>query len=99
MFESVRFVALDINGTLIDGMYHPWSEVLEKRLGLRRRGDAVRLRLNEVQTGKISFEEAVSSMYVVEDFEGLRAVAFERYMADLRLRNGCIELLEALRRR
>jgi FMN phosphatase YigB (HAD superfamily) len=99
VFEDVRCVAFDINGTLIDGSYRSWEWVLEEGLGLRKRENAPSLRWYEVQTGRLSFEEAVSLAYVVEHPETLRDVAFRVYMADLKLREGCIELLEALRRR
>ncbi|MCJ7634908.1 hypothetical protein MUP77_21280, partial [Candidatus Bathyarchaeota archaeon] len=99
MFEKVRYVAFDINGTLIGGLYRRWEWVFEKGLGLRKRENASSLKWHEVQTGRLSFEETVSFTYVVEHPETIRDETFRVYMADLNLREGCIELLEALRQR
>ena len=99
MFKNIRFVALDINGTLIDGEYHSWGWVFEKGLGLKKRRKAVPLRWYEVQTGKLSFEDAVSQTYELEDSGSVFEEANRIYMADLRLREGCTDLLEALRQR
>jgi len=96
LFEAVCCVAFDINGTLIDGRYRGWDEVFREVLGLRRRENAPPLRWNEVQTGRLSFEETVALTYVVEHPETLRDEAFKVYMAGLKLRKGCTELLEAL---
>lgn len=99
VFEDVRCVAFDINGTLIDGRYRHWEWVFEEGLGLKRREKASPLKWYEAQTGQLSFEEAVSLTYIVEHPETLRERAFKVYMADLTLREGCIELLKALRRK
>jgi len=99
MFENIRFVALDINGTLIDGEYHSWGWVFENGLGLRKRKKAVPLKWYEVQTGRLSFEDAVSQTYEFEDSRSVFEEANEVYMADLRLRDGCTDLLEALRQK
>jgi FMN phosphatase YigB (HAD superfamily) len=99
MFKNIRFVALDINGTLIDGEYHSWGWVFEKGLGLKKRKKAIPLKWYEVQTGKLSFEDAVSQTYELEDFGSVFEEANKIYMADLRLREGCTDLLEALRQR
>ncbi len=99
LFEKVRYVAFDINGTLIGGLYRRWEWVFDKGLGLRKREKASSLKWHEVQTGRLSFEETVSLTYVVEHPETIRDEAFRVYMADLNLREGCIELLEALRQR
>jgi FMN phosphatase YigB (HAD superfamily) len=96
LFEKVRYVIFDINGTLIGGQYRRWEWVFEKGLGLRKRVNAVSLKWYEVQTGRLSFEEAVSLTYIVENPETIRDEAFKVYMADLDIREGCIELLEAL---
>jgi len=99
VFENVRCVAFDIGGTLIGGKYRRWEWVFEEGLGLRKRGNAPPLRWYEVQTGRLSFEEAVSLTYVVEHPETLREEAFKVYMAGLKPREGCIEVLEALRQK
>lgn len=99
MFENIRFVASDINGTLIDGEYHSWEWVFENGLGLRKRPKALPLKWYEVQTGRLSFEDAVSQTYELEDSESLLEEVYKIYMADLRLRDGCTELLEALRQK
>lgn len=99
MFKNIKFVAFDVNGTLIGGTYHLWNKIFEEELGLKKRENAPPLKWYEVQTGKITFEELVSLTYRVEDSETLRNKAFKIYMADLKLREGCINLLEALRRK
>jgi FMN phosphatase YigB (HAD superfamily) len=99
MFKNIRFVALDINGTLVDGEYHSWGWVFEKGLGLRKRQKAVPLKWYEVQIGRLSFEDAVSQTYELEDSGSVFEEANKIYMADLRLREGCTDLLEALRQR
>ena len=96
MFENIRFAAVDINGTLIDGEYHSWEWVFEKGLGLRKRRKAASLRWYEVRTGRRSFEDAVSETYDSVNPESVFEKASKIYMADLRLRDGCTELLEAL---
>jgi FMN phosphatase YigB (HAD superfamily) len=99
MFENIRLAALDINGTLIDGEYHSWEWVFENGLGLRKRQKAVPLKWYEVQTGRLSFEDAVSQTYESVDTRSVFEEANRIYMADLRLRDGCIDLLEALRQK
>ena len=99
VFKNVRCVAFDINGTLIDGRYRHWEWVLEEGLGLKKQENAPPPKWYEAQAGQLSFEEAVSLTYIVEHPETLRERAFKVYMADLKLREGCIELLEALRRK
>jgi len=99
LFKNVRCVAFDINGTLIGGRYHRWEDVFEKGLSLKKKGDTSSLMGYDVQTGRLSFDRAVSLSYIVERPETLREEAFKVYMSDLRLREGCIELLNALRRR
>ncbi len=99
MFKNIRFVALDINGTLIDGEYHSWGWVFEKGLGLKKRQKAVPLKWYEVQTGRLSFEDAVSQTYELEDSGSVFEEANKIYMADLRLREGCTDLLDALTQR
>jgi len=99
VFEDVRCVAFDIGGTLIGGRYRRWEWVFEEGMGLRKRENAPPLRWYEAQTGRLSFEEAVSLTYIVEHPETLQERAFKVYTANLKLREGCIELLEALRRK
>jgi FMN phosphatase YigB (HAD superfamily) len=104
VFEGAGCVAFDINGTLVDGVYRRWEWVIEVGLGLRRRVDGPGLRWYEVQTGRLSFEEAVSASYVVsgeEEWEtgSIREEAFRVYLEGLRLREGCLGLLEALQGR
>ncbi len=99
MFEDIRLVAIDINGTLIDGEYHSWNWVFENGLGLRKRQNAVPLKWYEVQTGRLSFEDAVSQTYESVDHKSVFEEANRVYMADLRLRDGCTDLLESLRQR
>lgn len=97
VFENVRYIAFDINGTLIGGQYHPWKWVFELGLGLKRRKNSFPLSWFEVQTGQKSFEEMVSNFYFVDDLTTLKKEAFKVYMNDLTLRKGCLELLETLR--
>jgi HAD superfamily hydrolase (TIGR01549 family) len=96
---NVQIVALDINGTLIDGTYYSWTKIIEEDLGFKKRENASPLKWYEVQTGKISFEEAISLTYNVEDLKTLKIQAFKKYMANLKIREGCIDLLEALRQK
>jgi FMN phosphatase YigB (HAD superfamily) len=98
VFESVHRVAFDINGTLIGGRYYRWEWIFEEGLGLKKREDAPPLKWYEVQAGRLSFEDTVSLTYVVEDPKTLREEAFRVYLAHLELREGCVELLENLRR-
>jgi len=104
MFENIGCVAFDINGTLIDGVYRRWEWVFEVGLGLRRRAGGPKLRWYEVQTGRLSFEEAVSASYVVNcggewQTGSIQEEAFRVYLEGLRLRDGCLDLLEALQGR
>ena len=94
--NDIKVVAVDINGTLIGGQYLHWTEIFEKRMGLRKRRNASPLQWYEVQTGQMSFEETVATTYIVTNPESLRARAIAIYMQHLELREGCIELLEYL---
>jgi FMN phosphatase YigB (HAD superfamily) len=96
MFRGIKVVALDINGTLIDGGYRRWESIFEDELGLTKQRDAPPLRWYEAQTGRLSYEEAVSSSYIVHDQVSLRDRAFQTYMCDLKLREGCVDLLKDL---
>ncbi len=99
MFENARFIALDINGTLIDGVYRSWEWVFEHGLNLKKKQEGSHLRWREVQTGHLSFEDAVSMIYDSVDYETVREEANRIYMTDLNLREGCIDLLETLSQR
>ena len=99
MFEDIRLVAIDINGTLIDGEYHSWNWVFENGLGLRKRQNAVPLKWYEVQTGRLAFEDVVSQTYESVDHKSVFEEANRVFMADLRLRDGCTDLLESLKQR
>ena len=94
--HDIHVVAVDINGTLISGQYLHWTEIFEERLGLQRRRDSPPLQWHDVQIGKVSFEEAVATSYVVTDPETFRDRAIETYMQHLELRDGCLELLDYL---
>jgi len=100
VFKHAQVIAFDINGTLIDGTYLRWEEVFEKKLGLKKREDALPLNKEryKVQTGRITFAEWVSFTYILEYPESLDNDAFQAYMRDLRLRKGCHELLRALQK-
>lgn len=93
---DIKVVAIDINGTLIGGRYLHWTEIFEKRMGLKKRSNAPPLQWYEVQTGQMSFEETVSATYVVTNPKTLRDRAIVIYMQHLELREGCLELLEYL---
>ena len=94
--NDIKVVAVDINGTLIGGQYLHWDEIFEERLGLQKRRDAPPLKWYEVQTGQLTFEETVAATYVVQNPDTIRDRAIEIYMQNLKLREGCLDLLEYL---
>ena len=100
-FRNTQCVAMDINGTLVDGYrYTSWEDVLEKGLGLTRKENSnPRLSWSRALIGLISFEEMVAEAYDVCGVEDIRAEAYAVYMGELRLRDDCIDLLESLRRK
>lgn len=98
MLRTVRIVALDINGTLIDGRYKRWTAIFEDELNLERREHAPPLQWYAAQTGRLSFQEMLNLHYVA-DRPGLASEALNLYMEDLEPREGCYRLLESLQRR
>ena len=99
MLKNIQVVAFDVNGTLIGGNYHLWNKIFDEDLKLMKLEDAPPLKWYEAQTGKITFEEMVSLTYNVENPQKMKKEAYEVYMSELKLREGCISLLENLRRR
>lgn len=97
-FRNARCIAVDINGTLMDGYgYTAWEDVLEKGLGLTRKENSnPRRSWLRALTGLISFEEMVAEAYDVRGVDDIRAKAYAVYMGKLRLRDGCLDLLESL---
>lgn len=98
LLRTVRIVALDINGTLIDGRYKRWTDIFENELNLERRENAPPLQWYAAQTGRLSFQEMLNLHYVA-DRPGLAPDALNVYMEALTPREGCYRLLEDLQRR
>ncbi|MDQ1281424.1 MAG: family hydrolase, partial [Thermoproteota archaeon] len=98
MLKKIQVVAFDVNGTLIGGNYHLWNKIFDEDLKLKKRENAPPLKWYETQTGKITFEEMVSLTYNVENPQRMKKEAYEVYMSELTLREGCISLLENLNR-
>ena len=98
MLRTVQIVALDINGTLIDGRYKRWTDIFENELNLEKRENVSPLQWYAAQTGRLAFQEMLNLNYVV-DRPGLVSEAMNVYMADLKPRDGCYQLLEYLQHR
>lgn len=98
MLKNVQVVAFDVNGTLIGGNYHLWNNIFDEDLKLIKREGSLPLKWYETQTGKITFEEMVSLTYNVANPQKMKKDAYEVYMSELKLREGCIILLQNLRR-
>lgn len=98
LLRTLRIVALDINGTLIDGRYKRWTDIFENKMNLERRENAPPLQWYAAQTGRLSFQEMLNLHYVA-DRPDLASEALNIYMEDLEPRDGCYRLLECLRRR
>ncbi|MEM2093711.1 MAG: HAD family hydrolase [Candidatus Bathyarchaeia archaeon] len=96
-FESIRCVGVDINGTLIEGYkYTKWEDIFEKGLGLvRKPGSNLNLSWSRALKGEISFEEMIQETYNTRGLD-IKSQAYAIYMESLRLREGCIDLLEFL---
>jgi len=77
--------------------YTAWEDVLEKGLGLTRRENSnPQLAWSRALIGLISFEEMVSEAYDVREVDDIRTEAYAIYMRNLRLRDGCLDLLGSL---
>ncbi len=100
-FRDARCIAVDINGTLVEGYsYTAWEDVLEKGLKLTRREDSnPQLSWFRALIGLISFEEMVAEAYDVHGMSDVKARAYAIYMKDLKLREGCLDFLGSLRKR
>lgn len=98
MLKQVRYIVFDLNGTLVVGHYPGYDEVLEKRLGLKRKteGGLSEERLRQAAKGTPPFKELVRRLYDVEDPEGIRKTAFRLYASNVRLKKNVVDVLKKL---